>query len=1659
MSYECQLDDETAFTACPAPPVFNELGEGPHVLKVRAKDRADNMDASPAEHSWTVDTLPPSTTIEDGPDTYSSSATATFEFDSDEAPNVSYECQLDDETAFTACPTPPVFNGLSEGLHMLKVRAKDLADNVDASPAEYPWTVDALPPTTTIDDGPEMYSPSATATFEFSSDEAPNVSYECQLDDETAFTACPTPPVFNALDEGPHVLKVRAKDPEGNEDGTPAEHHWTVDTVLPDTSIAGPPSYDSSTSPMFVFMSNETPNVSYECQLDDETAFTECPTPPVFSGLGEGPHVLKVRAKDRADNVDASPAEHPWTVDTVAPTTSVTGPVGHVSSTSASFEFDSNEAPNVSYECQLDDEAAFTECPTPPVFSGLDEGAHVLKVRAKDRANNVDASPAEHPWTVDTVAPTTTVTGPVEHVSSTSATFVFSSNEAPNVSYECQLDDETAFTECPTPPVFSGLDEGAHVLKVRAKDLANNVDASPAEHSWTVDTVAPTTTVTGPVGHVSSTSATFEFGSDEAPNVSYECQLDDETAFTACPTPPVFNGLSNGPHVLKVRAKDLADNVDASPDDHSWTVDTLPPSTTIDDGPEMYSPSATATFEFSSDEAPNVSYECQLDDETAFTACPTPPVFNGLSNGPHVLKVRAKDRAGNVDASPDDHSWTVDMVAPTTAIDDGPEMYSPSATATFEFSSEEAEVTYECRLNSTAEQDFAPCPTPYTLTVPADGAYLLEVRAKDRADNVDASPARHSWSVDTMKPETTITPGTPEWTNSPSITFSFSSNETGVTYECRLNSTVEQGFAVCSTPYTVTVTTDGAYILDVRARDQAGNADASPADRRWNLDRVSPVTTITGGPEEPTNSTSAAFSFTSNEVGSTFKCRRSGETDFQPCTSPVTYQDLPDGPHWFQVFAIDRANNADGTVERRDWSVDTAAPETQIDSTPPADTNSTTATFRFSVAGNTAEQVTYECRLGDGAWDAVCVSPKSYSGLGQGRHTFQVRARDAVGNVDTDGAGYSWNVDLEAPAPPSIEEPLEGSYTNLSIISVTGRAEALSSVSVFVNGVYQGLASVSGAGTWERSVNIGVFEDGQLTLHAEAKDAADNVSGGSVLRKFFMDRRLPLVNIVTMPPQLGKDRDVLFRFDSDEETQRYECSNDGSRFSECPNPYEMLGLADRSYNLYVRAVDLAGNASNPAKRYTWIIDTRAPAVQVVSPHAGALVNVSKPRVSGTGEAFATVNVYIRSEEGEQFVGSTSVEPGENASAPGAWELESSVPFPNGTHYLSVEALDAAGNLSPRTEDISFTIDTEPPETQILEGPDVSHGSRTVDFVVKSPSGARAFECSLDETLYVDCQAMMECAEEDPSDCTGAVRLNLKTAGTKRVEGWHDLLIRARDQAGNVDPTPEPYRWEVVITPPPAPIITSPQEGAVVVGLLTIRGTAAKEGQVRFFLGERIDSSLLGSAPIISEQWELTKELAAGTYTILVDATDKADNTGDPSQVTFSVVPAKPQASAVGGGLGCAASDAQPWVALVGLLAGAGWNARRRKMHSACAGHRGGRHTGENTPAMLRANRGLRRLPQKLVLLAPLDSHLRPVVGEEGAEDGTDAAHDVDDGGDGCSARVAEHEGRGDGADGPHVVEDLMHLDGNGLAHAQPVVGQQRHSRDREAQSDPRGACW
>ena len=96
--------------------------------------------------------------------------------------------------------------------------------------------------------------------------------------------------------------------------------------------------------------------------------------------------------------------------------------------------------------------------------------------------------------------------------------------------------------------------------------------------------------------------------------------------------------------------------------------------------------------------------------------------------------------------------------------------------------------------------------------------------------------------------------------------------------------------------------------------------------------------------------------------------------------------------------ATDAAGNTDLSPASFTWTIDTAAPNTTITAQPSDPSNVTGPSFSFSSSEGGS---TFECQLDGGGW-ASCSSPKSYAGLSQGSHTFQVRATDAAGNTDAD---------------------------------------------------------------------------------------------------------------------------------------------------------------------------------------------------------------------------------------------------------------------------------------------------------------------------------------------------------------------------------------------------------------------------------------------------------------------------------------------------------------------------------------------------------------------------------------------------------------------------------------------------------------------------------
>jgi signal peptidase I len=134
-----------------------------------------------------------------------------------------------------------------------------------------------------------------------------------------------------------------------------------------------------------------------------------------------------------------------------------------------------------------------------------------------------------------------------------------------------------------------------------------------------------------------------------------------------------------------------------------------------------------------------------------------------------------------------------------------------------------------------------------------------------------------------------------------------------------------------------------------------------------------------------------------------------------------------DGNYVVRALPTDGAGNA-GTAVGTTFTIDTTPPPAPtINSGPANPTNATTASFSFS---DTEAGVSFECRLDAGAY-ASCSSPRAYSGLSEGSHTFRVRALDAATNTSA-VTSSAWIVDTTNPTAV-ITFPVGGLFYNTAV--------------------------------------------------------------------------------------------------------------------------------------------------------------------------------------------------------------------------------------------------------------------------------------------------------------------------------------------------------------------------------------------------------------------------------------------------------------------------------------------------------------------------------------------------------------------------------------------------------------------------------------------------
>jgi hypothetical protein len=198
----------------------------------------------------------------------------------------------------------------------------------------------------------------------------------------------------------------------------------------------------------------------------------------------------------------------------------------------------------------------------------------------------------------------------------------------------------------------------------------------------------------------------------------------------------------------------------------------------------------------------------------------------------------------------------------------------------------------------------------------------------------------------------------------------------------------------------------------------------------------------------------------------------------------------------FRVFFPDAGPGAENAFQgsavsvQFDWravnnGADTDPPETTITSGPASLSASPDATFAFT---SDESGSTFECSL-DGSAFAACSSPASYTGLGDGAHSFDVRATDSSANADATPAGASWTIDVQPPTKPS---SFSGSRANGRLVLKWKAATDNGVVAAYL--VYANGKVVRTLGASARSVDMGRFKSSDSrSFQVAARDSAGNV--------------------------------------------------------------------------------------------------------------------------------------------------------------------------------------------------------------------------------------------------------------------------------------------------------------------------------------------------------------------------------------------------------------------------------------------------------------------------------------------------------------------------------------------------------------------------------------
>lgn len=524
----------------------------------------------------------------------------------------------------------------------------------------------------TIESGPDDPTRDRTPEFVFTPDPGAR-DVDCSLDQGTPdFADCTSPYTAAPLEDGTWTFRVRVA-ADGEEDQF-AERTFTVDTTPPEVSIgAGQSGPANDPTPEFAFAVDGSAT-TVECSVDQEPA-EPCVSPYAVAGpLSEGIHTFSVHASDALGNESSDVLA--FTIDTVRPRIDVTsGPSGPTNIRAPTFGFTAEAGADV--ECSIDRGTPdYGDCSTASTHTAgaLTDGSYTFRVQATDAAGN--RAEDSRSFDLDTERPTVSVDSGPTITRIRTPTFEFTVTGA--TSFQCSIDRGTpSYGDCTTGSshTAAALADGSYTFRVLARDAAGNQMGD----AWrfTIDSAAPGLSIdSGPRGDTNDTTPSFGFAAEVG--TTTECLIDMGTP-APCTSPYTASALSEGSHTFRVWATDSVGNEAAA--ERSFTIDTTPPSLSIDSGPTGTTSDSTPVFGFLAEAG--AALACSIDQGApAYGACTggsAHAAVTPLADGAYTFRVRATDRAGN--ATTVERAFAVDAV-PDTPSPTPPAPPTPPTTTT-----------------------------------------------------------------------------------------------------------------------------------------------------------------------------------------------------------------------------------------------------------------------------------------------------------------------------------------------------------------------------------------------------------------------------------------------------------------------------------------------------------------------------------------------------------------------------------------------------------------------------------------------------------------------------------------------------------------------------------------------------------------------------------------------------------------------------------------------------------------------------------------------------------------------------------------------------------------------------------------------------------------